>query len=462
MDQKFVAIQIGARSFVDEGVDKCLDTLQEKASVNVLMPTVFTYGRGLSGRQIPGLPLPDHGVQSYDEVHGGSYTKVHPEFYAKSVIQDIRAPELGEFDILADVTPKARAHGMKVYCLFEEAYNPRLMPNFEKIAEVDVYGKIGHSTCFNNPNARNFLTSMVQDWFTHNDLDGMMWESERQGPLNMALRADFGNASQRSICCFCPYCLRKGREQGINVERARAGYRALDNWVSQITTQPPPNDGSFVTLWRLLVEYPEIMAWQSFWFHNQEEMYGLIYGTVKEANPKAQVGWHIMHLISISPFFRADQNYARLATVSDYIKPSPYNNCAGPRLAQYVRNVQATIFRDFTLDQVLEMHYKILHLTGEPSMDELPTAGLSANYVFAETKRAIADVKGSVPIYPGIDIDIPTALTEKRTQPADVKAAVLAAFKAGAPGVVLSRKYAEMKLTNLAGAGEALHELNAG
>ena len=40
--KKFVAIQIGARSFVDEGVDKCLDTLQEKASVNVLMPTVFT------------------------------------------------------------------------------------------------------------------------------------------------------------------------------------------------------------------------------------------------------------------------------------------------------------------------------------------------------------------------------------------------------------------------------------
>jgi hypothetical protein len=52
-------------------------------------------------------------------------------------------------------------------------------------------------------------------------------------------------------------------------------------------------------------------------------------------------------------------------------------------------------------------------------------------------------------------------LNEKRTQPADVKAAVLAAFHAGAPGVVLSRKYAEMKLTNLAGAGEALRELGS-
>jgi len=68
-------------------------------------------------------------------------------------------------------------------------------------------------------------------------------------------------------------------------------------------------------------------------------------------------------------------------------------------------------------------------------------------------------VQNKIPIYPGIDIDIPTALNEKRTQPSDVKAATIAAFQAGAPGVVLSRKYAEMKLTNLAGAGEALHEL---
>jgi hypothetical protein len=41
-NKKFIALQIGARSFVDEGVDKCLDTIQEKAAVNVLMPTVFT------------------------------------------------------------------------------------------------------------------------------------------------------------------------------------------------------------------------------------------------------------------------------------------------------------------------------------------------------------------------------------------------------------------------------------
>ncbi len=462
-DKKLVAIQIGARSFVDEGVEKCLDTLHEKGGVNTVMATVFTYGRGLAGRQIPGQPLPDHGGQEYDTIHGGSYTKVHPEFYAKSVIKDVRAPDLGDFDILGDVIPKAKARGMQTYALFEEAYNPRLMPNFEKIAEVDINGKTGGSTCFNNPEARNFLTALVSDWVSSNDLDGLMWESERQGPLNNTVGAHFGRFNGNAfINCFCPYCLKKGAERGIDVPRAREGYLALDRWVKSTLNQPPDYHDNFVTLWRVLLEYPEILAWEKYWFQSQEEVYRLLYNTAKQINPKVQVGWHIMHLVTMSPFFRAEQDFSRLAKSADFIKPCTYNNCGGPRFAQYIRNVQSTIFRDSTPEEVLDLHYKILGLAGEASLDKLPTAGLSANSVGSETRRAIKEVNGAKPIYPGIDIDIPTGLNEKRTQPSDVKGAVLAAFKAGAPGVVLSRKYAEMKLTNLAGAGEAIRELGLG
>lgn len=461
--KKFVAIQIGARSFVDEGVDKCLDTLREKGGVNALMATVFTYGTGLAGRQVHGEPLPDHGAQSYDEIHGGSYTKVHPEFYSESPIRDIRAPELGDFDILADVIPSARAKGMQVYALFEEAYNPRLIPNFETVCEIDLYGRLGRTTCFNNPNARSFLMSMVSDWVTNNDVDGLMWESERQGPLNSTIGAHFGSlvAGRSYISCFCPHCMRKGRDQGIDSERARQGYIELDRWVTSTLGSPRNADGTFVSFWRVLLEYPEILAWERFWNRSQEEMYGLVYGTAKSIKPRAQVGWHIMHLITMSPFYSADVSYARLMHVSDFIKPCPYNNCAGPRLARYIRNIQSTVFRDMAPDQVLQMTYEMMGLSDQPGLDQLPTAGLSGASVGVETKKAIADVDGQIPVYPGIDIDIPTGLNEKRTQPSDVNAATLAALEAGAPGVVLSRKYAEMKLTNIAGAREALQEFGA-
>lgn len=105
---KLVAIQIGGRSFVDETVDGCLDTLQQTGAVNTLMSTVFTYGTGLAGRQVRGVPLPDHGVKEYDRVHGGSFTRVHPEFYTDSPIRDIRAPESESSTSWPTLSPKPR------------------------------------------------------------------------------------------------------------------------------------------------------------------------------------------------------------------------------------------------------------------------------------------------------------------------------------------------------------------
>jgi hypothetical protein len=190
-------------------------------------------------------------------------------------------------------------------------------------------------------------------------------------------------------------------------------------------------------------------------------MYGLIYGTAKRIKPDLQVGWHIMHLVTMSPFYAADNDYRRLAKMADFLKPSTYNNCGGPRLAEYVRNVQAVMYRDLTPEQVLEMTYRTMGLEGEPTLDQLPTAGLSGRSVGVETRRAIAAVEGKIPIYPGIDIDIPTRLDQKRTSPRDVHHATAAALEAGAPGVILSRKYAEMRLTNIAGAREAIRAFTA-
>ena len=74
--QAAIGIQVGAVSFVDEGVEQVLDTFQRDAEVNTLFIATFTYGRGIAGRQVPGQPLPDHGKQQYDtgSFYGGSYT----------------------------------------------------------------------------------------------------------------------------------------------------------------------------------------------------------------------------------------------------------------------------------------------------------------------------------------------------------------------------------------------------
>src|SRR5262249_11068616 len=133
----------------------------------------------------------------------------------------------------------------------------------------------------------------------------------------------------------------------------------------------------------------------------------------------------------------------------------------GPRMAEYAKNIQSTIFRDLSADQVLALNYGIMGYGTESGLDRLAATGLSADYVARETRRAIAGVGSNVAIYPGIDIDIPTGKGQKKTRPEDVKAAVTAAFEAGAPGVVLSRKYSEMRLENLRAAGTAVRQFGA-
>src|SRR5499427_1634557 len=93
--RKMIGIQVGAVSFVDEGVTKVLDIFQQSAYVNTLFVATFTYGTGIAGRQVPGQPLPDHGKQEYDTdtFKGGSYTRIRPEYYKDTVLRDFRAPD---------------------------------------------------------------------------------------------------------------------------------------------------------------------------------------------------------------------------------------------------------------------------------------------------------------------------------------------------------------------------------
>src|SRR5262249_2016902 len=118
---KMIGIQVGAVSFVDEGTEKVLDILQQRAYVNTLFLSVFTYGRGSAGRQVPGQPLPDHGKQEYDlNFHGGNYCTVHPQYYKNTVLKDTRAPDHGNLDILETVLPAARKRGIKTVCWLED------------------------------------------------------------------------------------------------------------------------------------------------------------------------------------------------------------------------------------------------------------------------------------------------------------------------------------------------------
>jgi hypothetical protein len=133
-----------------------------------------------------------------------------------------------------------------------------------------------------------------------------------------------------------------------------------------------------------------------------------------------------------------------------------YNNCAGARYHEYLAGWHGSAFADGEPEDTYRFATKVLGLDEAPYPD-LPTAGWSAAYVERETRRAVEGVEDAIPVYPGIDVDIPSGACP--TTPERVRDAVAAAFRGGAQGVILSRKYSEMRLDDLAGAGAALREL---
>ena len=458
-----VGMQVGAVSFLDEGVEETLDVFQKDGVVNTLFVATFTYGRGIAGRQVPGQPLPDHGKQQYDTdtFYGGCYTKVNPKYFADTVFKDFRAPDLGNYDVLESVLPAARKRGLKTICWFEDVFRKDL-PHIDQLQEKQLSGENAVTLCFNNPNYRAWLLGMVENWASTYDIDGIMWGSERQGAFSNMLDARAGSPGSPSrVTCFCQYCQAKAKERGIDPERARKGFLELSKFVEASRKSQRPADGYYVSLWRLMLYYPELLAWEMLWTQSLRETYAAIYAKIKEVKPSLQVGWHIWHTNSFNPIYRAEQDLPAIAPHSDFLKIVIYNNCGGERLADYIRNVGGTLYGDIPQDELLQFHYRVLNYQ-ERGLAEIPFTGLTSDYVSRETKRAHEDLQGTkILLWPGIDIDIPTEPSHSRCTPDGVRDAVLAAFRGGADGVLLSRKYSEMKLANLRGAGDAVRQFKS-
>jgi hypothetical protein len=445
---------------VDEGVGKVLDILQERAAANTICLTTFTYGRGLAGRQIPGVPFPDHGAQESDtgSFHGGNYATPHPEFYRDTVLKQTRAPDHADVDIVAAVLPEAKKRGLKLYCSVEDVFRSDV-PGVKEVAEVDLEGRKAGTLCLFNPGVRAFWTGLVTDLSKSYDIDGILFFNERNGPLLNALGASHAQSiASGRVTCFCEHHQRAARARGIDFDRARQGYQKLDEFVQAALTGQRPNDGYFVEFWRLLVEWPEIMAWDRLFDEGKHQVLAEVRRAVKGVRKDLQVGFHIEHVNSFNPIFRATRSYQDLATRADFLKVVVYNNCGGERYANFIRNVGSTVFRDVPREELLRFNNHLLNYGEEAKLDALAAAGLSPDYVARETQCALAGVQGKCRILPGIDIGIPTGRNSRQASPDDTYAATLAALKAGADGVILSRKYSEMRLANLAAAGRAIRE----
>ncbi len=453
-----IAIQTPAASFADEGVETVLDTMREKAHVNTVWLNTYSWDRGAAGRQLRGYPFPDHGPQEPDEFYGGAFFDYDQKYFRHTALNQFRSPDYQGRNILQEVLPKAKERNMDVIAwdfFFPDRGVPGKIKNFDRVVEIDVHGKPTWAPCNNNEDYRQHMFGRVECYLNqYPDLAGIAWCQERMGPLMNMIGGTWG---QPFISCFCPHCLKKAKERGISADRARQGYLEMEKFLQAARNNARPNDGYFVTFWRLLTNYPEILAWEKLWTDSYQEIRAEVYRIAKSIAPEKPVGFHILHNATLSPFYRAEEDYAKTKKYADFVKPAIYNTVGGGRMALFLDRMSGSIFHDAKPEDVLPFYYKIMDYQEAPYAD-LPRAGLSAESVARETKRIIAASQGELAVYPGVEVGIPDPSNTRTISPDDVREAVKAAFTAGAPGVVLSRKYSEMRLDNLAAAGQGMRE----
>jgi len=459
MTEVFVGIQIGAISFVDEGVEPVLDLLQEKAGVNALLISALSWSIGNAGRATDGFP--DHGVQAPDHLRGGAFYRPDLDYYQATFHRKFEAPDplYDGFDTLTDVVSAARARGMKVYPYYCETSSSAIrslwQPGFPHFLDRDHWGKTATRPSLLNPHYRTWWRCVIEDWFQNHDLQGLLWGVERQSPLMDIFRAD-------SSTGFDEYFRAEARARGIDVQRAIEGYRQIDLFLRGVRQGERLRDGVFVTLLRHLLHHPEVLLWEKMWLDAHQDFYHEIAGLVRFFDPANEVGLGIWQVINTyNPYLRAQYDPADYAEYADWLKPVLYHTPAGARFAEFAASWQKGVLADATPDGAYHALATVLGIEDFIAPREQgPLAGFSAEYVKRWTEDLIAATGGRCKVYPGIGVGVGHHGASKPITPNEIKAGVHAGFEGGGSGVLISRNYSEAELANLEAVGAALRERN--
>jgi hypothetical protein len=352
------------------------------------------------------------------------------------------------------VTP-ARARGMKIFARILES-GSREVANVDTVATVDVHGRPTQTACWNHPEYIAFWNATAEDLFRSYELDGFQWGAERASPLTRVIQGGQDSAAS----CFCQFCVARGRAHGIDADRARQGFTDVLAYVQKSRNGGPrPPDGAYAEFLRILMRYPEVLAWDYQYRLSREAVMKGMYDIIKGVKPSALIGWHVDHwATSMDVIARAAMSYAEMAPWSDYLKVVVYHAVTAPRMRSWVANEQRSVLGDLTLEEALNLHYaQFGYDRSLDAIDNKPTPpAASPQYVFAETKRSVASAGGKTQIYPGVGFNLPGGGPD---DPEAIYHCVLKAAEAGATGIVVSREYEELTVPNLKGVGRAVREL---
>jgi hypothetical protein len=229
------------------------------------------------------------------------------------------------------------------------------------------------------------------------------------------------------------------------------------------TGEARPTDGWFITIWRLLARYPEILAWDQLWWDSVHDYRAAVAGAARVAQRKIfqpldfQVGYHFQHMASLTHFlWKAGDDPARVIEYADWVKPSVYPGCSGHRARNSIDRLHQVLLRDLPKPLAREFVSWIMGRDPATEPDLINTSGECAfgpGWVKDEVAR-IVSACAPRPVHADLGIGIPAGTSVET--PDMIAACTEACFEGGAQGILLSRGYLEMKPELLQAAGDVI------
>ncbi len=416
MENFMLSIQTGAEQFFDDPEGE-IDAIRAKLPINNLM--VF-----------------EHNAVRRTEAGKAGGPRQHP---TQGIVD-------GK-DVFDRLEPILEERNLSLTLGMGEAvwgYQPFYAP-YSPIAQVDCFGRTIRESCMRNPDWIDFQISSYEELIRSKPwIDSIMFMHERKGPLATVFGG--GMFGPMSAFCFCEHCQSAGRLRGIDPERAKEGYRKLARLVDQAQAdEPAPPAGWFISIWRLFMQYPEILAWDQLWWDGLHDYRARVAGAVKMVKPDIRVGCHIQHNSMTSGFlWRAGDNPVRIAEYADWLKPSVYMGASGNRARKSLHRLQSVLFKDLPMRTAREFIQSVQghSIDQYPALEETEGAvAFGAHWVRYELERYAKEQPN--PVMAGLGIGIPGG--EDAETPELIRESTEACFEAGAHGILFSRSYNEMK-----------------
>jgi len=202
---------------------------------------------------------------------GGSavYFQPDPSLYAETPLRPVVSPRAELLDLLDRAADACRRQGLGLRAWTVGLHNSQLGAAHPSAAEENLFGdRYPWALCPANPDVRRYLVALVRDLATNHDLAGIDLESAgfhglTHGHHHELTGIDWGPVEEFLLgLCFCPHCLARAGEAGVDGERLRADLqRLLEARLREEAEIPAADPTDLRELLALVVTRPELAAY---------------------------------------------------------------------------------------------------------------------------------------------------------------------------------------------------------